>query len=192
VSVNIPGGSNNDGDPWYGLAVSGEQTQEAQQRTAADIRWLDVAFAQATADHVGGVVIITQADMWDLDGKPLSAAHLTGYEPIISDIAADTTAFGNPVLLFNGDSHVYRSDSPMVNNAPCVTESEACTSGTTLADAFDTHPNLAGLNVPNFHRIVVHGSTFPLEYLRVSIAVRHPPVPSSTSFGPFSWERVQP
>ena len=48
VSVNIPGGSNNDADSWYGAATaSGEQTQEAAQRTAADMRWLDAAFAQA-------------------------------------------------------------------------------------------------------------------------------------------------
>ena len=63
------------------------------------------------------------------------------------------------VLLFNGDSHVFRSDSPMVNNASCFTESGACTNGATLADAFDTHPSLSTLDVPNFHRIVVHGST---------------------------------
>ena len=53
-------------------------------------------------------------------------------------------------------------------------------------------PRLNTLDVPNFHRIVVHGSTFPLEYLRVSIDTKHPPAPSTTSFGPFSWERVQP
>jgi len=185
VSVNIPGGSNNDADAWYGAGVTAEQTQEQTQRTAADIRWLHAAFAQATADHVGGVVIMAQADMWDLDGKPLT--HIAGYEPIISEIAADTTAFGNPVLLFNGDSHTFRSDNPLKDNQPCLTEGGACTT-----DAYDTHPALNTLDVPNFHRIVVHGSTFPLEYLLVSIDTTHPPAPSSTSFGPFSWERVQP
>ncbi len=193
VSVNIPGGSNNDADPWYGAAETGEQAQERTQRTAADLRWLDAAFAQASTDHVGAVMILTQADMWDLDGK--AASHIVGYEPFIANIAANTTAFGKPVLLLNGDSHVFRSDNPLVNDAPCITEAGACTTGTTLADAYDTHATFNStnsINVPNFHRLVVHGSTFPLEYLRLSINTEHAPAAGPNSFGPFSWERVQP
>ena len=60
------------------------------------------------------------------------------------------------------------------------------------ADAFATHPALSGLDVPNFHRLVVHGNLFPLEYLRVSVDTKHPPAAGPNSFGPFSWERVQP
>ena len=85
VSVNIPGGSNNDADPWYKVSPpTGEQLQEEQQRTAADIRWLDAAFAAASADHVGGVVILTQADMWDIDGNSAGTAHLNNYDSIIA------------------------------------------------------------------------------------------------------------
>ncbi|MGH9141739.1 MAG: metallophosphoesterase [Vicinamibacterales bacterium] len=193
VSVNIPGGSNNDADPWYGAAETGEQAQERTQRTAADLRWLDAAFAQATTDHVGAVTILTQADMWDLDHK--AASHIVGYEPFIGNIATNTAEFGKPVLLMNGDSHTFRSDDPLVDNAPCVTEGGACTDGTTLADAYDTHATFNSansINVPNFHRIVVHGSTFPFEYLRLSIDTKHAPAAGPNSFGPFSWERVQP
>jgi hypothetical protein len=120
VAVNLPGGSNNDADPCQGEPVTAAQTQEAAERTAADLRWLDAAFAQATADGARGIVIMEQADLWDLDEK--TAAHLTSYEPIVSSIASRTRAFGKPVLLFNGDSHVYRSDNPLVQNAPCVSE----------------------------------------------------------------------
>jgi xylose isomerase len=50
------------------------------------------------------------------------------------------------------------------------------------------HP---GYNVPNFHRIVVHGSTLPLEYLRLTVSPWHQSIaPGAESFGPFSWERV--
>ena len=53
VTVNIPGGSNNDADLWYGVTPeSPRQTQEREQRTSADLHWLDAAFAQATADGV--------------------------------------------------------------------------------------------------------------------------------------------
>jgi hypothetical protein len=51
-------------------------------------------------------------------------------------------------------------------------------------------------DVPNFHRIVVHGGTTypaqPLEYVRLTDDPRAENPTSSTSFGPFSWERVQP
>jgi hypothetical protein len=183
VTVNVPGGSNNDADPWYGAPITPSQTQEAGDRTGADLRWLEAAFTQADADGVQGIVIMEQADMWDLDGK--TAAHLTNYEPIVSSIASHTRAFGKPVLLFNGDSHVYRSDAPLVQGAPCVSEAASCTDG----DAWTKHPFY---NVPNLHRLTVHGSTFPLEWLRLTVDPRADSASSSTAFGPFSWERIQP
>jgi len=73
------------------------------------------------------------------------------------------------------------------SEAPCNTEAGACTD-----DAWDNHPALDSLNVPNFHRLVVHGSTFPVEYLRVSVDAQRQHEAGPESFGPFSWERVQP
>ena len=125
---------------------------------------------------------------FDLDGK--TAAHIANYEPFISDIASKTLAFGKPVLLFNGDSHVFRSDNPLVQGAPCVAAPASCAAATPCTD--DDWANHPFYNVPNFHRIVVHGSTVPLEYLRVSVNTNRPPRPGASSFGPFSWERVQP
>jgi hypothetical protein len=49
-----------------------------------------------------------------------------------------------------------------------------------------------GYDVPNFHRIVVHGSTFPLEYLKLTIDPHVDAPASDTAFGPFAWTRVQP
>jgi hypothetical protein len=43
--------------------------------------------------------------------------------------------------------------------------------------------------VSNFHRVVVHGSTVPLEYLRLTTNTRNQPT-TATTFGPFSWQRV--
>ncbi|OUL24536.1 metallophosphoesterase [Nostoc sp. 106C] len=172
VTVNIPGGSNNDNDIWYGKsAQSAAQQQEIQERTDADLRWLDAAFAQAKADGVQAVLIATQANMWDLDGKPSS--HLTAYNPFVDKIAKKTQEFGKPVLLFNGDSHEYLSDNPL-----------------SLSDPLNyLHP---GFDVPNFHRIVVHGSTFPLEWLKLTIDPQANNATDQNAFGPFTWERVQP
>ena len=181
VTVNVPGGSNNDADPWYGVpSASAAQQQEAAQRTAADVRWLDDAFGLAKVTHAASVVVITQADMWDLDGK--TSAHLTNYEPIVSSLASHTTAFGKPVLLFTGDSHTYRVDNPLQQGAPCTGDNNVCS-----YDAWNSHPSY---DVPNFRRIVVHGSTFPLEWLKLSVTpgASHPS--TDTSFGPFSWTRM--
>src|SRR6185503_6486205 len=115
-------------------------------------------------------------DMWDLDGNATDDAtkikRLGNLDGLIQDIADNTTAFGKPVLLFNGDSHTYRSDNPMVNDpggSNCLTENGPsatvqCTDNPagTLANAWATHPNLSALDVPNFHRVVVHGNTKPL------------------------------
>ena len=130
-------------------------------RTAADVRWLNAAFAKADADNAHSVVIIGQADMWDTSD---AAAHQTNYEPIIKAMADNAKAYGKPVLYLNGDSHVYRSDNPLEQGSTCYTETGACT-----GDAWNQHPFY---DVPNFHRIVVHGSTFPLEWLKLSIDPR--------------------
>jgi len=181
VTIDVPGGSNNDADPWYGAPIaSPQQVTEAADRTAADLRWLDRAFGLAESQHAQGVVVVTQADMWDLDGK--TAAHLTNYEPVVSSLATHTTSFGKPVLLFTGDSHTYRSDNPLQQGAPCVGDGTVC-----ATDAWTSHPNYS---VPNFHRIVVHGSTFPLEWLKLTITPGGHLPATATSFGPFSWQRM--
>jgi hypothetical protein len=127
--------------------------------------------------------------MWDLDGK--APSHTGAYRQFVDSIALHTTHFGKPVLLLNGDSHKYRSDNPLVEGAPCVAENPADQS-TEMAcadDAYNNQPN--GYNVPNFHRIVVHGSTRFMEWLKRNVkpgaGVGRE---SASSFGPFSWQRV--
>jgi hypothetical protein len=60
---------------------SAPQLQDLAQRTAADLRWLDAAFARAEAHGMAAVVIVGQADMWDLDGTLPADNHLAKYEP---------------------------------------------------------------------------------------------------------------
>ncbi len=180
TTVNVPGGSNNDADPWYGApTASPQQTTEAANRTAADLRWLDRAYATAGKVRARAVVVATQADMWDLDGK--DASHLANYESIVKSLATHSSAFGKPVLLLNGDSHVYRSDNPLKQGSACTGDEGVCS-----YDSWNSHPTY---DVPNFHRIVVHGSTVPLEYLRLKVNATSQPTTDS-SFGPFAWQRV--
>lgn len=187
LTLNIPGGSNDDTDPWYGTAtVTPAQTAEVATRSAANLRWLESGFALARAGHARAVVVLEQADMWDVDGK--SATHLSNYEPYVAALAQGASTFGGPVLLVNGDSHAYRSDNPFDPQAPCVTESSAgevaCTENLGL------HP---GYTVPNFHRIVVHGSTSPLEWLKLTVehgCQSQTGTVGTNAFGPFRWVRM--
>jgi len=170
VTINLPGGSNNDQDIWYGTpTMSVRQADEVATRTGATLRWLDQAFALAQADgELRGIVIVGQADMWDAEK---GAAHQAGFEPIVQAIAQHSAAFSKPVLMLNGDSHEYRSDSPLAVGDPL----------------HYMHP---AYDVGNFHRIVVHGSTFPLEYLRLTVDPRADAQNGANAFGPFRWERV--
>jgi hypothetical protein len=195
ITLNLPGGSNNDEDNWGNPTPPDQtkaQTDEILKRTGADLRWLDQAFVLARDDHAKAVVIQLQADMWDLDGKPPS--HIGAYRQFVDSIALHTTDFGKPVLLLNGDSHKYRSDNPLVEGASCVTEKAGDQSAEVecVDDAYNNQPN--GYNVKNFHRIVVHGSTPNMEWLKLNVkpgdSVGRE---SATSFGAFSWQRmVQP
>ena len=181
VTVNIPGGSNNERDIWYGApAMSANQQQEAGERNGADERWLTAAFARAKTDKVAGIVIGSQADMWDPEK---GVDHQVGYNNLVDVLAIGTKTFGKPVLMINGDSHIFRSDNPLSPSATCVWENT-----TPCVSDYQIHP-VGSFDVPNFHRIVVHGSTSPLEYLKLTIdpVVNKPN--GDYAFGPFSWER---
>jgi hypothetical protein len=200
VTLNVPGGSNNDADPWFSdsppaetAAQTAARTAERARRTAADLRWLAAAFAQAQQDGAEALVLGLQADMWDAEK---GSAHVANYKPFIDSIAAHAAAFGKPVLLFNGDSHVYRSDNPLTIAAPCQIESGASTTACANDAAATQVPNYPSPRdypgVANFHRVVVHGSTLPMEWLRLTITPGAAAPASATAFGPFSWQRVQP
>jgi hypothetical protein len=109
-------------------------------------------------------------------------------------IALHTTVFGRSVLLLNGDSHKYRSDNPLVEGAPCVTEKEGEQSAE-VSCADDVYANQSnGYNVENFHRIVVHGSTPNMEWLKLNVKPGESEGREGKSaFGPFNWQRmIQP
>src|SRR4051794_999087 len=171
VTINLPGGSNNDTDVWYSApTASAAQLQEINERTGADLRWLDTAFALAKVMRVQAVIIQAQAVMWDPEK---GAVHQAGFEPFVKSMAEHTVAFGKPVLMFNGDSHVYQTGNPFSPDDPNNA----------------IHP---GYTVPNFHRVVVHGSTLPLKYLRLTIDPHQDAPNGPDAFGPFRWERVIP
>lgn len=166
ATIDMPGGSNNDTVPWSApFADPDAQAAEVAARTAADIRWLQGTFELAQSQHARAVVIGLQADLWDPEQTAAGGAGLDQYAPFVQALADASIAFGGPVLLLNGDSHVYEQDHPLADPA-----------GTT-GQIYATQP------VPNLTRITVQGSTkAPAEWLRLTIDTRRP--------DPFSWSNV--
>jgi len=170
VTLNIPG-SNNDGLPWCGGKQSNgnlcstpptsfineaARLQEVTDRNAANLRWLDRAFQTAQSKKAGAVVIVIQADMWDPAAVPSDtnkgADGLDGYTAFVHALADHAVAFGGPVLLLNGDSHLYMTDNPLADP-----QSSTGVIHNTQA-------------VANLTRITVQGSTnVPNEWLKLTI-----------------------
>jgi hypothetical protein len=156
-------GSNNSLLPWYTDDMTGthmddpaRRIAEEQARDAANLAWLDRAFATAKLYKSAAVVLIMQADMWD--GSPRD-----GFTNTVQKIAAQTLAFGKPVLLIEGDSHVFKVDNPLAAGDAAFGVSTP---------------------VPNLTRVVVQGSTTaPLsEWVKLHVDAAASP--------PFSWTRI--
>jgi hypothetical protein len=169
VTMNIPG-SNNDHLKWTApFTNEPARIKEASEREAANLRWLAKAFALAEANGAKAVVIGIQADMWDPAQVTPAANNLDGYDQFVQSLAALALNFKNPVLLLNGDSHLFETDHPL---------SAAYYATGALHDNHHV-----GFPVENLTRITVQGSTnVPHEWLRLSIDPKSP--------GIFSWQNV--
>src|SRR5262249_30508018 len=115
VTLNVPG-SNNDGLPWTApFTDETARTQEVAQRNGANLRWLERAFALAGGEQARAVVIALQADMWDPAALVPGGDGLGGYTDFVRRLADLTLHFSRPVLLLNGDSHVFEADHPLAD-----------------------------------------------------------------------------
>jgi hypothetical protein len=161
-------GSNDSTPPWYADDTTGTKVDDPASRNAerternrATLAWLDKLFAVAASEKAAGVVVAMQADTFDAfsvtNNIPLDA-----FSSIIQHLATLSKAFGKPVLLLQGDSHIFIADKPLEN-------------GNTLHGVT--------ISVPNLTRIVVQGSTTKpfTEWLRVHVDPATPAV--------FTWER---
>jgi len=103
--------------------------------------------------------------MWDPAAVAAGGDGLGNYTLFVHELAALSLHFGRPVLLLNGDSHVFGADRP-------------------LADPASPSGRIHGTPaVPNLTRITVQGSTSaPAEWLRLTIDPHAP--------GVVSWENV--
>jgi hypothetical protein len=102
AGLNVPGDDNHFGTPEFG------------PRNAANIVWIQDAFALATRDHLRAVMLIMQADPhFDL---AVTNRLRRGFNEMLEVIEKETLAFNKPVVLVHGDSHYFRIDQPLLGS----------------------------------------------------------------------------
>jgi glycerophosphoryl diester phosphodiesterase len=101
-------GSDNGRAPWFGGAETpaqrAERLAEVEAREAAALEWIDRAFEAAEREHARGVVIGMQADTF---------AGSTAFDGINGRLEHRAREFRRPVLLLQGDTHIYKTDRPL-------------------------------------------------------------------------------
>src|SRR6185503_10198656 len=96
-----------------------------------------------------------------------ATSALNGFDDLVTQIGTLAQAWGKPVLILEGDSHIFRVDHPYTASSPL----------------FSLHPSTP--IAENVMRIVVEGSAAGrTEYLRLTIDPRDKHHPF------FSYERV--
>jgi hypothetical protein len=63
------------------------------------------------------VVLLVQADMWDGTIATRSTT-ISAYDAMVVKIGRLAAAYGKPVLLIEGDSHIFRIDQPYTPASP--------------------------------------------------------------------------
>jgi hypothetical protein len=161
VAFGVPQivGSNNGLAPWTALtAPTSEQVTEVGARTAAAVDLINATFDDAVTSGGKAVVLLTQADMFDVTVPDPQLADYSAFKPIVQAIIDRSSAFAGPVYLFNGDSHVFNTDRPLTTGSKWL-----------------SFYGVSG-NADNLNRVTVDGSNGVNDYLRVSVRPSTAPV----------------
>ena len=85
--------------------------QEVARRSEAALAWLDAVFDEARSAGASGVVLAAHANV------RLEGAGGDGYGPLVLALRDHVAAFPGSVLFIHGDSHTYRIDQPLKDEA---------------------------------------------------------------------------
>jgi len=106
ITLNLPGSDNN----WGKGAQAGD---EHLLRMAAVREWMETAFAEAKKEGLLGVVILAHANP---DFPAFVADHpARGYAEFLQTLRAQVEDFPGQVLYVHGDTHVMRTDRPLLD-----------------------------------------------------------------------------
>jgi hypothetical protein len=121
ATIHMPGSNNNrPTDPAERPQIRPPEgaMQEFLARDAANVAWMNAAFGEAARSGARAVVLAIQADIfWTQRCGP---GYDSGYRNFREALGRQAAAFGRPVLLIMGDSHIFIQDRPMAE-APNLT-----------------------------------------------------------------------
>jgi len=133
IGLNIPGSNNNrvhdDKECTNKSARTPEQcaadNAEYEARGAANIAWMDEGFARAKSQTAPGIVLVFQGDPgFDLpeteDVSERDDPHYDGYTAFIAKLEEEARAFPGQVLLVHGDTHFFKLDKPLDDQAHLI------------------------------------------------------------------------
>lgn len=102
TGLNVPGDDNHFGTPEFG------------PRNAANIAWIQEAFALASREQLRAVMFLMQANPHFEVGATNRVRR--GFNEMLQVLERETLAFGKPVVLVHGDSHYFRIDQPLLGS----------------------------------------------------------------------------
>lgn len=102
AGLNVPGADNHNGTPEFG------------PRNAANIAWIQEAFALAKRERLRAVMLLMQANP-NFD-RPSTNSLRVGFNAMLDVMERETVVFGRPVVLVHGDSHYFRIDQPLMGS----------------------------------------------------------------------------
>ena len=155
ATLNAPGADDNfSRDP-----------DESNARRQANVQWLQETFDEAQHAQAAAVMIVWQANVWQPGRDFAGTRHRQIWKYLVDELRARTIAFGKPVVLVHGDTHLFRIDKggwPDSNGA--------------MVDAWD--------DVPNFTRVETYAAGQfsatvpgqPDKWLRVTVDPKAPQV----------------
>jgi hypothetical protein len=134
VGLNVPGSNNNKINDPAGTECTANSVRkqadceadnaEYAARSQADIDWLHQAFVAAKGSNARGVMVIMQADPgFDLPETAVNERAnpaVNGYTDLLNALAEETKAFPGQVVLVHGDTHFFKLDKPLVDQAHLI------------------------------------------------------------------------
>jgi hypothetical protein len=153
ASIHMPGSNNNleyktvqgQPNPFY------DNDKEFTARNAANVAWLHAAFQTARDNHCYGIMILSQANVFETFMSTSTGATHSGFADFVAALRDETQKFDGQVVMVSGDSHYMRIDKPLTKTYP------GCTSATGTCTAIATPSESPGDRIYNFTRVEVPG-----------------------------------
>ena len=134
VGLNVPGSNNNRINDPAGPECTDESVRtradcdadnaEYAARNAANLDWLHQAFAEAKGTKARAVMIIMQADpgfnLPETSRNERADPGVDGYTDLIDALVGETKAFAGQVVLVHGDTHFFKLDKPLLDQAHLI------------------------------------------------------------------------